>query len=74
MANAKSVNPEDWGLSLTDSAAGRILHLMEREEGTTALRLSVSGGGCSGFQYAFSLDKEQKQVTAELKEMEPPWL
>jgi iron-sulfur cluster assembly accessory protein len=60
MANAKSVNPEDWGLSLTDSAAGRILDLMAREEGATALRLSVSGGGCSGFQYAFSLDKEQK--------------
>ena len=57
MANAKSVTTEDWGLSLTDSAAHRINHLVERENGARALRLSVSGGGCSGFQYGFTFDE-----------------
>jgi iron-sulfur cluster insertion protein len=44
-------------LSITESAAGRVRVLME-SEGNPALmlRLSVSGGGCSGFQYAFDLD------------------
>ena len=60
MANAKSATTEDWGLSLTDSAAHRINHLVEREDGAIALRLSVSGGGCSGFQYTFSLDNREK--------------
>lgn len=42
---------------LTDSAAARIAHLVA-EEGNPKLmlRLSVSGGGCSGFQYGFSFD------------------
>lgn len=42
---------------VTESAARRIAHLC-REEGNDALmlRLSVSGGGCSGFQYGFSFD------------------
>ena len=60
MANVKTASGEEWGLSLTASAAQRILQLVEREEGAAALRLSVSGGGCSGFQYAFSLDNQPK--------------
>jgi iron-sulfur cluster assembly accessory protein len=56
-SDAKLVAAEDWGLSLTDSAAQRINHLVEREEGAIALRLSVSGGGCSGFQYEIDLDE-----------------
>lgn len=44
-------------LTVTDSAARRIKHLRD-VEGNAALmlRVSVSGGGCSGFQYGFSLD------------------
>jgi len=44
-------------LSITTRAAGRISKLMA-EEGSDALmfRIAVSGGGCSGFQYGFSLD------------------
>jgi len=44
-------------LIITDSAARRIKHLRD-VEGNPALmlRVSVSGGGCSGFQYGFSLD------------------
>lgn len=43
----------------TDSAATKVLHLIE-EEGNNQLKLRVyvSGGGCSGFQYGFTFDEE----------------
>jgi iron-sulfur cluster insertion protein len=43
--------------SLSDSAARRIAWLMDQEEQKgLMLRISVSGGGCSGFQYGFAFD------------------
>lgn len=43
--------------SLTDAAARRIRAIVEREgQPGLRLRVSVSGGGCSGFQYLFKLD------------------
>jgi iron-sulfur cluster insertion protein len=45
---------------ISDNAAKRIATLVEMEEKDgMRLRVSVSGGGCSGFQYGFSLDAEQ---------------
>ncbi|XP_074852886.1 iron-sulfur cluster assembly 2 homolog, mitochondrial isoform X1 [Carettochelys insculpta] len=38
---------------LTDSCVKRLLEIIE---GSEFLRLQVEGGGCSGFQYKFSLD------------------
>ena len=44
-------------LSLTANAAKRVAWLIEQEdEDTLMLRVSVSGGGCSGFQDGFSFD------------------
>ena len=43
-------------VSLSDRAARRIARILAAEPGGTALRISVSGGGCSGFQYGFDLD------------------
>ena len=46
-------HPEE-ALSLSESAAKRIFVLAEQEEKPGAmLRLTVSGGGCSGYQYHF---------------------
>lgn len=44
-------------LTFTDSAASKVKSLVD-EEGNPALnlRLYISGGGCSGFQYGFSFD------------------
>lgn len=45
------------GISLTESAAKRIKTLAEMEGNPDLmLRIQVSGGGCSGFQYGFDLD------------------
>ncbi|HWK41048.1 MAG TPA: iron-sulfur cluster insertion protein ErpA [Croceibacterium sp.] len=42
-------------LILTEAAAGRV-EMIARKQGKPAiLRLSVEGGGCSGFQYRFNL-------------------
>jgi iron-sulfur cluster insertion protein len=47
---------------VTDSAARRIKSILEAE-GTPGMRLrvSVSGGGCSGFQYGFALDDKDEE-------------
>src|SRR3954464_13612800 len=45
---------------VTESAARRIVALQEQEEAANAfLRISLSGGGCSGFQYGLSFDEAQ---------------
>lgn len=45
---------------LTDGAARRIAALKQQERAENAyLRIAVSGGGCSGFQYGLSLDAER---------------
>jgi len=43
----------------TDSAASKVKELIE-EEGNPGLKLRVfvTGGGCSGFQYGFTFDEE----------------
>ena len=46
-------------VTLSERAAKRILRILSGEPGGTALRISVSGGGCSGFQYNFALDDAQ---------------
>ncbi|MDP2878890.1 MAG: iron-sulfur cluster insertion protein ErpA [Sulfuricella sp.] len=45
-------------LNFTDSAAAKVKQLIE-EEGIPGLKLRVfvSGGGCSGFQYGFTFDE-----------------
>lgn len=44
-------------LVFTDAAAGKVAELL-REEGNAELKLRVyiTGGGCSGFQYGFTFD------------------
>ena len=50
---------EDRRITITDSAARRIEALKAQEQAEGAfLRIAVSGGGCSGFQYGLSFDEE----------------
>ena len=45
-------------IQISDTAASRISYLLgqENSDETLRLRISVFGGGCSGFQYSFTLD------------------
>lgn len=45
-------------ITLSESAAKRIAQIVAAEEGKQSLRVSVEGGGCSGFSYKFDLDGE----------------
>jgi len=45
---------------VTENAARRIAVLRDQEQAEDAfLRISVSGGGCSGFQYGFAFDHQR---------------
>ncbi|MEP2979222.1 MAG: iron-sulfur cluster insertion protein ErpA [Lentilitoribacter sp.] len=47
-------------VTVSDNAFNRIEKILSKEATKTALRVSVEGGGCSGFSYKFDLvDDEQ---------------
>ncbi len=52
MTDASTLN-----VTLSERAARRIASILAKEPEGTALRVSVSGGGCSGFQYGFDLEQ-----------------
>ena len=55
-------------LFLSDSAVSKVRELVE-EEGNQDLKLRVfvTGGGCSGFQYGFSFDEAQDDEDAVIE-------
>jgi iron-sulfur cluster insertion protein len=49
-------------LVFTDSAADKVRQLIiEEKNENLKLRVFVTGGGCSGFQYGFTFDEEQNE-------------
>ena len=53
---------EERRIVLTESAARRIAMLKAQERAENAfLRIAVSGGGCSGFQYGLSFDDRRNE-------------
>ena len=45
-------------VTLSDRAAKRVARILSKEPNGTVLRISVAGGGCSGFQYEYNLVQE----------------
>ena len=54
-------------VTVSDNAAKRIAAIIARSEGADALRISVEGGGCSGFSYKYDLtsDREPDDLVLE---------
>ncbi len=51
-------------LSLTEKAVQQVREAIEARaeaEGYTGIRVSVVGGGCSGFQYSMMLERESRE-------------
>ncbi|MGU3398680.1 iron-sulfur cluster insertion protein ErpA [Brucellaceae bacterium D45D] len=49
------------GITVSDSAAKRIAKILSTEPDKTALRVSVEGGGCSGFSYKYDLVNDEAE-------------
>jgi iron-sulfur cluster insertion protein len=55
MQIATSIAPQ---MTFTNAAAGKVKRLIQEEKNPNLkLRIYVTGGGCSGFQYGFSFDE-----------------
>ena len=50
---AKKKAPHD--IRLSQNAARQIAKILRKQPAGAKLRVAVSGGGCSGFQYGFSI-------------------
>ncbi|AUC09855.1 MULTISPECIES: iron-sulfur cluster insertion protein ErpA [Agrobacterium] len=49
---------ENSDITLSEAAAKRIAQIVAADAGKRALRVSVEGGGCSGFSYKFDLAED----------------
>lgn len=49
-------------ITVTEAASKKVGQLIQEEENQDLkLRVFVTGGGCSGFQYGFTFDEKQKE-------------
>lgn len=57
-------------VSLSDSAIERIKEITSKDENINKfLRISITGGGCSGFQYIFKLDDQKNDDDIDIKSL-----
>ena len=47
-------------IKFTDNAINQINHLLSSKEKGSFFRIAIKGGGCSGFKYDFSYEKNPK--------------
>ncbi len=56
---ATDISPTSSDIRFSVSAADKVAALIKEEDNSNLnLRVSISGGGCSGFQYGFSFDDQ----------------
>lgn len=48
-------------VGITEKAAKRVAQILSKEPEGAVLRVAVSGGGCSGFQYTFDIEKTRHE-------------
>ena len=62
-------------VTMTESAAMKVKSLMDTEENKELkLRIFVSGGGCSGFEYGFTFDDDVKDTDTVVESFGVPLL
>ncbi len=54
-----NVQENNKSVTVSDAAIARVAEIIGKEAGKSALRISVEGGGCSGFSYKFDLVDDQ---------------
>lgn len=55
-------------LVFTDAAASKVRELIEEENNDSLmLRVFVTGGGCSGFQYGFTFDENENEGDTKIE-------
>ena len=65
MSVAETFNPS--GINLSDRAVQKVRDLVTEEENDELkLRVFITGGGCSGFQYGFTFDETTEDGDAEV--------
>jgi iron-sulfur cluster insertion protein len=58
---------KEFMIEITENAANKISDILLEENNSKArVRVFVQGGGCSGFQYGFTIDEEQNEDDFEI--------
>ena len=60
MGKATEISVPEGEVVVSPSAAKRVAKILAGEPEMSALRISVEGGGCSGFSYKFDLTNSQQ--------------
>ena len=60
-------------IKFTDNAIKQINHLLSQKNNDDFFRIAIKGGGCSGFKYDFSFDKNPKHPIKYNAKI-PDWL
>ncbi len=63
-----AITVEPIAMTFSDAAAGKVKNLISEEENDNLkLRVFVTGGGCSGFEYGFTFDEDVEEDDTQIE-------